>query len=221
MSDFTLYIGNRAYSSWSLRGWLACKLAGIAFSEKAHDMGAADWPAFVRAASPTAKVPVLRHGPITVWESTAIGEYLAELFPKAGLWPDEPEARAQARAISAEMHAGFAALRTSMWMNTRRRFPGQGRTPAALADVARIVAVWDDTRGRFGAGGPYLFGRRFTLADAMYAPVVCRFVTWEPELPAGAKAYVAAVWEHPFVVEWRKAADAEPWTLAKYETPGP
>jgi glutathione S-transferase len=221
MSDFTLYIGNRAYSSWSLRGWLACKLAGIAFAEKVHDMAAADWPDFVQAASPTAKVPVLRHGSVVVWESIAIGDYLADLFPKAGLWPEEPAARAQARAMSAEMHAGFIGLRTSMWMNMRRHFPGRGRTPAALADVARIVALWDETRQRFGTGGPYLFGQRFTLADAMYAPVVSRFVTWEPELPASAKAYVAAAWDQPFMVEWRKAADAEPWTIAKYETPGP
>ena len=221
MSDFTLYIGNRAYSSWSLRGWLACRIAGIAFATKVHNMDAPDWPEFVRAASPTAKVPVLKHGAVTVWESIAIGEYLADLFPKAGLWPADAAARAQARAISAEMHAGFPGLRTSMWMNTRRRFRGRGRTPAALADIARVVALWDETRQRFGTGGPYLFCSAFTLADAMYAPVVSRFVTWEPELPAGARAYVSAVWEHPFVDEWRKDADAEPWTMAKYETPGP
>jgi glutathione S-transferase len=220
MNDFTLYIGNRAYSSWSLRGWLACKIAGVAFTEKAHDMAAADWPDFVRAASPTAKVPVLRHGDVLVWESIAIGDYLADLFPKAGLWPEDLAARAQARAISAEMHAGFTALRTSMWMNTRRRFHGKGRNPGSLADIARIVALWDETRGRFGAGGPYLFGSRFTLADAMYAPVVSRFVTWEPDLPATAKTYVAVVWEHPFLVEWCKAAEAEPWIIVKYENPG-
>lgn len=221
MSDFTLYIGNRAYSSWSLRGWLACKLAGIAFTEKVHNMAATDWPAFVRAASPTGKVPVLHHDSIVIWESLAIGEYLAGLFPKAGLWPEDQAARAQARSMSAEMHAGFTGLRSSMWMNTRRNFSGRGRTPEALADIARVVALWDETRERFGAGGPYLFGKRFTLADAMFAPVVSRFITWEPELPASAKAYGSAVWEHPFLLEWRKAADAEPWTMAKYETPGP
>lgn len=221
MSEFTLHIGNKAYSSWSLRGWLACKLAGIAFDEAVHDMGAPDWPDFVRSISPSARVPVLKHGEITVWESLAIGDYLADLFPGAGLWPEERAARAEARAISAEMHAGFAALRSSMWMNMRRRFPGRGRNPGSLADVARIVAIWDEARQRFGAGGPYLFGSRMTLADAMYAPVVSRFVTWEPDLPAAAKAYVSAVWEHPHMVEWRKAAEAEPWVIAKYETPGP
>ncbi len=221
MSEFTLHIGNKAYSSWSLRGWLACKLAGIDFREEVHDMGAPDWSTFVRSISPSARVPVLRHGEITVWESLAIGDYLADLFPKAGLWPEDRAARAEARAISAEMHAGFTALRSSMWMNTRRRFPGRGRNPGSLADIARIVAIWEEARRRFGAGGPYLFGSRITLADAMYAPVVARFVTWEPDLPAGAKAYVAAVWEHPAVVEWRKAAEAEPWLITKYETPGP
>lgn len=221
MSDFTLYIGNRAYSSWSLRGWLACRIAGISFVEKAHDMAAADWPEFARAASPTGKVPVLRHGNVVVWESIAIGDYLADLFPRAGLWPEDIAARAQARAISAEMHAGFTNLRSSMWMNTRRLFSGRGRNPGSLADIARIVALWGETRSRFGAGGPYLFGDRFTLADAMYAPVVSRFVTWEPELPASAKAYVTAVSDHPFMVEWRKAAEAEPWIITKYETPGP
>jgi glutathione S-transferase len=220
MSEFTLHIGNKAYSSWSLRGWLACKLAGIAFREEVHDMGDPDWPDFVRSISPSARVPVLRHGEIAVWESLAIGDYLADLHPQAGLWPEDRAARAEARAISAEMHAGFTALRSSMWMNTRRRFPGKGRNPGSLADIARIAAIWDDARQRFGAGGPYLFGSRLTLADAMYAPVVSRFVTWEPDLPASAKTYVSAVWEHPLLVEWRKAAEAEPWILTKYETPG-
>jgi glutathione S-transferase len=221
MSEFTLHIGNKAYSSWSLRGWLACKLAGIDFREDVHNMGAPDWPDFVRSISPSARVPVLRHGEIVVWESLAIGDYLADLHPEAGLWPEDRAAKAEARAISAEMHAGFTALRSSMWMNMRQRFPGKGRTPGALADVARIAAIWDDCRQRFGSGGPYLFGKALTLADAMYAPVVSRFVTWEPPLPAAAKAYVAAVWEHPLMVEWRKGAEAEPWVLAKYETPGP
>ncbi len=224
MADFTLYLGNKTYSSWSLRGWLACKAAGIAFDEAVHNMADADWPAWVRGISPSAKVPVLRHrtpaGERVVWESLAIVEYLADLDPKSGLWPADAAARAHARAISAEMHAGFVELRRAMWMNIRRRFPGKGRTPAALADIARISAIWRDTRGHFGAGGPFLFGARFTAADAMYAPVVTRFVTWAPELAPDAAAYVDAVSDHPFMVEWRKAAEAEPWTNPKYETPG-
>lgn len=221
MDTLTLHIGNRAYSSWSLRGWLAVKLTGLACEVVAMNMDTPQWPAEVRRVSPSGKVPVLRHGGRVIWESLAIGEYLAELAPQAGLWPADQGARAHARTIAAEMHAGFAELRQAMWMNTRRRFPGKGRTPGALADIARIVELWRDTRSRFGAGGPYLFGKAFTLADAMYAPVVARFVTWEPELPDDAQAYVAAAWAHPLMAEWRQAAEAEPWTIAKYETPGP
>lgn len=225
MSDCILYLGNKAYSSWSLRGWLALKLAGLKFDEVVKDMGAPEWPDFIRRVSPTGRVPFLVHGPLKIWESIAIAEYAAEIAPQAGLWPADRAARAHARTIAAEMHAGFTSLRQAMWMNTRRRFPGQGRTPGALADIARIVELWRETRARHGAassgaGGPFLFGARLTLADAMYAPVVSRFVTWEPDLPDDAKAYVAAVWEHPLMVEWRRAADAEPWTIAKYETPG-
>lgn len=223
MADITLYLGNRATSSWSLRGWLLCKLAGIAFDEEIHNMAAPDWPAWVRSISPSAKVPVLRHrtpsGERVVWESLAIAEYLAELRPEAGLWPADAGARAHARAISAEMHAGFVDLRRAMFMNVRRRFPGKGRTPAALADIARVTELWRTTRARYGAGGPFLFGAKPSAADAMYAPVVTRFVTWAPELPAEASAYVAAVWDHPLMMEWRKAADAEPWINPRFETP--
>jgi glutathione S-transferase len=108
-----------------------------------------------------------------------------------------------------------------MWMNTRKRFHGKGRTPEALADIERICAIWRDTRARYGAGGPFLFGKAMNMADAMYAPVVSRFVTWEPELPADAKAYVAAVSDHPFMKEWFAGAQAETWVIDKYETPGP
>ena len=220
MTTFTLSIGSKAYSSWSLRGWLMCKLAGIDFVEDFHHMGASDWHDWVAAKSPHAKVPLLRHatpdGDILVWESLAIAEYLNELYPAAGMWPADRAARAQARAISNEMHAGFAALRTHMWMTLLNKRPGKGRTPEALADIARIVDLWRETRARFGADGPFLFGRRFTIADAMYAPVVIRFWAWEPELPEDAKAYCAAVWDHPFVADWRSAAITEK-PVARYE----
>ena len=220
MPTFTLSIGSKAYSSWSLRGWLMCKIAGIDFAEDFHHMGEPDWHDWVRAKSPHAKVPLLRHatsqGDVLVWESLAIAEYLNELCPQAQMWPEESAARAQARAISNEMHAGFAALRTHMWMTLLTQRPGKGRTPESLADIARIVALWRDTRAKFGAGGPYLFGDRFTIADAMYAPVVIRFWAWQPELPDDARAYCAAVWNHAFVAEWRAAAVQEK-PVARYE----
>jgi glutathione S-transferase len=220
MTDFTLYIGNKAYSSWSLRGWLACRLAGIEFEEVVIPLAAGTTVA-IREHSPSGKVPALRHGDVLVWETLAIGEYLHDLCPRAGLWPEDRAARAHARAISSEMHAGFADLRRSMWMNTRKRFPGRGRTPETLAAIERICAIWREARTRYGGGGPFLYGKTLNLSDAMYAPVVCRFVTWEPELPADAKAYVAAVWDRPLMQEWRRGADAEPWFLDQYENPGP
>jgi glutathione S-transferase len=219
MADFTLCIGNKSYSSWSLRGWLACRLAGLPFEEVVIPLDQPDTQTAIRKHSPSGKVPALRHGKLLVWESLAICEYVHELAPKAGLWPEDPAARAHARAISSEIHAGFVDLRRAMWMNLRKRFPGQGRTPGALADVARICAIWRETKARYGAGGPFLFGKQANLADAMYAPVVTRFVTWEPELPADAKAYVAAIWDHPLMQEWRQGAAAEPesWALPKYD----
>jgi glutathione S-transferase len=217
MSETVLYVGNKRFSSWSLRGWLACRLAGIAFREVVI---ALDQPATtpeILKISPTARLPCLHHDGRAVWDSLAIAEYCAELRP--GLWPADAAARAHARSIAAEMHSGFAELRKAMWMDVSRRWPGRARTPGALADIQRIVALWADTRGRFGAGGPFLFGREFNLADAFYAPVATRFVTWTPELPAEAKAYVDAVWAHPLLVEWVKGADAETFTAPRYETP--
>ena len=223
MPAFTLSIGSKAYSSWSLRGWLMCKLAGIDFAEDFHHMGEPDWHDWVKSKSPHAKVPLLRHHgadngqDLVVWESLAIAEYLNEQRPDAQMWPAGSAARAHARAIANEMHAGFASLRTHLWMTLLKKRPGRGRTPESLADVARIVALWRETRTTYGAGGPYLFGARFTIADAMYAPVVIRFWAWEPELPDDAKAYCATIWDHPFMVEWRAAAVMEK-PVARYES---
>lgn len=217
MTQATLYLGNKAYSSWSLRGWLACKIAGLEFREEVCDMGAPDWKTWIAARSPTGKVPCLLIDGASVWESLAIGDYLADSAP-AKFWPQENAARAQARSIAAEMHAGFVELRKAMWMNVRARFPGKGRTPGALNDIARIQGLWAETRRKFGAGGPYLFGAQFGMADAMYAPVVARFVTWAPELTKDSAAYVDAVWNHPYMKEWLAAAAAEKWVLEKYET---
>ncbi|MBL8806960.1 MAG: glutathione S-transferase family protein [Rhodospirillales bacterium] len=218
MPDIVVYLGNKSYSSWSLRGWLACKLTGLPFREEVHPMDTPEWKPWILARSPSGKVPCVLIDGAPLWESLAIGEHLAELNPQA-FWPGAAAARAHARSIAAEMHAGFSEMRKAMWMNVRRTFPGKGRTPGALADIARIEALWDDTRRRFGAGGPFLFGERFGFADAMYAPVVARFRTWQPEISAGSQAYVDAVWNHPFMAQWVKDAMAEPWTLAKYDTP--
>lgn len=218
MPDIVIYLGNKAYSSWSLRGWLACKLTGVPFREEVHPMDTPDWKAWIAARSPSGKVPYVTVDGAPLWESLAIGEHLAELTP-AAFWPADSAARAHARSISAEMHAGFGELRKAMWMNVRRRFPGKGRTPGALSDIARLEALWSDTRKRHGAGGPFLFGARFGFADAMYAPVAARLWTWEPDVAPATKAYVEAVWSHPFMAEWVKAAEAEPWTIAKYEDP--
>jgi glutathione S-transferase len=219
MAEGTLYLGNRRYSSWSLRGWLPVRLAGLDVDEQVIPLsGTGDTPG-VKAVSPSGLVPCLVHRGAMVWESLAIGEYCAEFAP--ALWPDERVARAHARAIAAEMHAGFRDLRQSMPMNLCRSFPGVGRTEATLRDIARIEAIWRQTRARFGGGGPFLFGAAFTLADAMYAPVVARFLTYRPELTAESWAYCEAVRAHPLVSAWYDEAAAEPdaWLNPRYETP--
>ncbi|MBW8269615.1 glutathione S-transferase family protein [Caldovatus aquaticus] len=211
-----LVLGTRRYSSWSLRGWLAVRLAGLDVEEVVLPLGAEGTPA-IKAATPSGLVPYLEHRGARVWESLAIAEYCAE--QKSGLWPADPAARAHARSIAAEMHAGFRALRQAMPMNLGRTFPGGGRTPEALADIARIEAIWREALA--ASGGPFLFGREFGLADAMFAPVVTRFLTWQPELAPASRAYVAAVRAHPLMETWYAAALAEPaaWLLDKYENP--
>jgi len=220
MADGTLYVGSKRYSSWSLRGWLAVRLAGLDVVEELIRLGQPETAERIGAVSPNGLVPCLHHRGAVVWESIAIAEYCAELAP--GLWPAEARARAHARSISAEMHAGFRALRQAMWMNLgddfAARAAGRNRTPEAEADIARIEALWADTRARFGEGGPFLFGAEFTLADAMYAPVVTRFITWAPPLADASRAYVAAVRAHPLVAQWYADAAGETWREAKYET---
>jgi glutathione S-transferase len=171
-----------------------------------------DWRARLLAVSPAGKVPVLLHGKRTVWDTLAIVEYLAELFPEAGLWPEERDARALARAVSAEMHAGFAALRNDMPMNFRGDIDAPRGGAAVETDIARVVALWQDCRARFGAGGPFLFGD-FSAADVFYAPVAARFAAYDVGLPASAAAYRDAVLAWPDVEEWRQAAIAESWVI--------
>jgi glutathione S-transferase len=216
MSDFVLVIANKAYSSWSLRAWLAMKLTGAPFEEILIPLDLPSTAAEIARHSPSGLVPVLRHGRRTVWESIAIIEYLAELFPDAGLWPADTKARATARAVSAEMHAGFRALRANMPMNVRASHPGRGQTREVLADIARITALWSFCRDRYGAGGDYLFGG-VSAADAMFAPVCTRFRTYAVALETDAQAYCDAVFAWPAMVEWLDRAAAEPWRIEKYE----
>ena len=214
MSGFTLVIGNKNYSSWSLRPWLAMKMAGVEFAEVVIPLRRDATATEIARHSPGGKVPALRHGELVVWESIAILEYIAEAFPEARLWPEQRQARAVARAVSAEMHAGFVALRTHMPMNIRGSKSGRGRTPEVEKDIRRIVALWEDCRARFGAGGPFLFGA-FGNADAMYAPVVTRFNTYGVALEGLARAYADAILALPPMREWFAAAAAEFWTIAE------
>lgn len=212
MSDIELVIANKNYSSWSLRPWLALKQAGLPFSVTVIPLKQDDTKAQILARSPSGKVPALIHDGVTVWDSLAICEYVAELAPDAGLWPTAPATRAVARSVSAEMHSGFTALRSNMPMNIRGDLSGWGRAPGVAEDVARIEAIWTDVRQRFGATGPYLFGG-FTIADAMYAPVVARFKTYGVTVNPTAQAYAEAILAHPFMREWTADALAETWTI--------
>jgi len=222
MSEGKLLIGHRRYSSWSLRGWLAVRLAGLDVTiEVARFVRPGPTP-LIAQTSPNGLVPYLEHRGAQVWESLAVCDYCAEFQPS--LWPADRIARAHARSIAAEMHAGFRGLRQNMWMNLGRDFSGLGRTPEALADIARIEASWAAARQSFGASGPYLFGASFTVADIMYAPVVTRFLTWRPEISAATQAYVDAVRAHPLIEEWYEGAAREPadWLIADYEqSPAP
>ncbi len=214
MAEGRLVIGTKMYSSWSLRGWLAVQLARLEVEEVVIPLAGGSTRA-IQDATPAGLVPYLEHRGARVWESLSILEYCAEIEPR--LWPSDPVQRAAARSMAAEMHAGFRALRAAMPMSILKRFPGRNRTPEVLADIARIEAIWREAL--LGSGGPFLFGSRFGAADAMFAPVVFRFLTWEPELQAMSRDYVAAMRAHPLMQRWHDEAAAEPaeWRLAKYE----
>jgi glutathione S-transferase len=219
-----LIIGNKNYSSWSLRPWIAMKTAGIAFEEEVISLDAADFKTRVTSISGTGKVPALADGQgdgqVQVWESLAILEYLAEKFPDARLWPADAAARAHARAIAAEMHAGFVPLRRHLPMNMWRPVTKRDLPPDVQSNVRRIDAMWTECRRRYGAGGAFLFGS-FGAADAMYAPVVSRFHTYAVEISAPAQAYIDAVMALPAWAEWRAAALGEPWVLPEDEVDWP
>ena len=217
MPHGTLLIGQRRYSSWSLRGWLAVRIAGLDVNVELVRFTRPGPTAEIQRRSPNGLVPYLEHDGARVWELLAIVEYCADLYP--ALWPGDRVARATARSIAAEMHGGFQGLRASMCMNLGRDFAGKGRTPQALHDIARIETMWREVRAAHSADGPYLFGAAFTGADVMFAPVVTRFFTWKPEISDATKAYCDAVRRHPLMQEWYEAASHEPgsWCIAEYE----
>jgi glutathione S-transferase len=208
MSDLTLYLGSRRSSSWSMRPWLALKHCDVPFREVVIPLYQPETKAAILEISPAGKVPILRHGDLTVWDSLAICEYLNDLFPEARLWPEHPRARAVARAVVAEMHSGFQTLRQHMPFAIAESRPGKGREPGVAEDLARIVAIWKDCRHRFGSGGPFLFGA-FSVADCFYAPIASRFTTYEVELDAEARGYLESLWALPAMQEWREAAKSE------------
>jgi len=213
-----LIIGNKNYSSWSFRPWLAMKVAGIAFEETLISLEAQDFKARVMAISGAGRVPVLIDGDIRIWESLAILEYLAEKFPAAALWPPQADARALARAIVSEMHAGFMALRRHLPMNVSRPVKARPLDDGVAVDVIRIDAIWSECLAK--AGGPFLFGA-FGAADAMYAPVIWRFHTYAVEVSDAARIYMRAVMALPAWNEWRAAARREPWVLPHDEVDWP
>jgi glutathione S-transferase len=214
--SLTLVLGNKAYSSWSLRPWIALKQAGIAFDEIMVPIGIEKAGDEIRKHSPAGKVPILKDGDLTVWDSLAILEYVAEKFPDAGIWPKDSKTRALARSISAEMHSGFAPLRNLCNMNTRKHYPDFALTPDVEADIRRIDQIWTETRAAHGEGGPFLFGA-WTGADAMYAPVASRFRTYDVKPSKAGQDYVDAVLALPAMREWYAAGAAEAVVIEKYE----
>jgi glutathione S-transferase len=213
MTKPILYIGDKNKSSWSLRPWLAMKQAGVQFDERVIALDRSDSADKIRAVAPfgSGKVPVLVDGDVVVWESLAICEYVAERWAPS-LWPRDQAARAHARAIAHEMHAGFAALRQVCPMNLKYQAEWEDSTlnPIATRDIVRVTEIWRETRERWGGGGPFLFGADFTIADAMYAPVVSRFTTYSLPADDVGRAYLQTIWRLPAMQEWKAAALAEP-----------
>ncbi len=212
MEKFLLVIGNKNYSSWSLRPWLVLKFFKIPFKEMVIPLYQAQSKAHILRYSPSGKVPLLIHGKNRVWDSMAIGEYLAEIFPRKGLWPKDRAARALARSISAEMHSGFIALRKNCPMDVRSFKPLDKIPLEVEGDVRRIRKIWDSCRSRFGAKGAFLFGA-FSLADAMYAPIVWRFQTYGIKLSGLSDEYGKMMRALPAMREWQKAGEKESWRI--------
>jgi len=202
-----LTISSRNYSSWSLRGWLLCRMAGLDFEEDVIPLDEPMARAELLLLSPSVLVPRLTHGRVRVWDTLAIAEYLNEVKPEAKLWPTDPVARAHARAVSGEMHSGFANLRSALPMNLKAHYPGFKVWAGAQGDIERVIAIWRDCLATYG--GPYLFGA-LSAADAMYAPVCTRFLTYDVRLDSACTNYCARIMEWPAMAEWVAAAHQEP-----------
>jgi glutathione S-transferase len=216
----TLIIGNKNYSSWSMRPWIAMKVAGIAFAEKVIPLYEPGSREQVLQHSPAGKVPVLIDGNHRIWESLAILEYLAEKFPSAKLWPDDAHARSHARAVATEMHGGFQALRKNCPMNLWLPVKSRPLPEDAVTDVRRVTNLWADCRMRFGHGGPFLFGT-FGAADAMYAPIVARLHSYGVSVDSATLGYMDAIMALPAWNEWREGALKEPWVMKGNEPDWP
>lgn len=215
MGKAVLSITSKNYSSWSLRGWLMMRMSGLAFEEKPIPPDDPEMRADILLLSSSIRIPRLEHDGVVVWDVLAIGEYLAEIKPKAGLLPADRAARAHCRSICGEMHSGFVSLRSALPMNLKGRFPSFKVWSRAQADIDRVVAIWTDCLER--SGGPWLFGERPTIADAMYAPVATRFVTYDVSLPKVAAAYRDRIVAMPDMKAWTAAAMAEPEDIEALE----
>ncbi|MDF7774681.1 glutathione S-transferase family protein [Sphingomonas sp. AOB5] len=214
-----LIIGNKAYSSWSLRGWLACKLSGLAFEEVVVPLYDGDWDKRREGdefAPSSGKVPILWDGEAVVWDSLAIVEYLNDKTGNTKFWPKDPGARAMARSMAAEMHSGFASLRRKHGMNIRQVYPPKAPDEDVMLEIGRIMELWAQARARYGGNGEFLFGE-FGAVDIMFAPVVTRFVTYTLPVARFAPAYMNAVLQHRFMQDWIAGAQAEDWVLEKFE----
>ena len=215
MSEASLTVSSKNYSSWSLRGWLLCKMAGLDFDERVAPIDDPATRAELLLLSPSFLVPCLEHGPVKVWDTLAIAEYLNEIKPEAGLLPADPVARAHCRAVCGEMHSGFANLRSALPMNLKATHPGFKVWAGAQADIDRVAAIWRECLQRYG--GPYLFGNTPTVADAMYAPVCTRFATYDVKLDPASAGYRDLMLKFPAMLEWKDAAQSEPEELEELD----